>query len=243
MSTFCIDVNISPIAFLPIMTKKEKMDQGECAAHWTDLEPNVEDYKMSAAKFIAAGSGHLIMRILWCGDVTIESLKKRKENMKKSLKPNSTPKDISPETLRIIKRVKSVTNMTETIACWILCFVLKISRFFTSSFANSFLGKLFFSLLLGEILLATLDGLSKICDALEVSGKNVMSTSSSVTTELVTHKYGEEAGKATSEGLDAAGHVIGTAWAIFKIRKAFNPKSVMNMRPTSSLVRDKKHIS
>lgn len=40
-------------------------------------------------------------------------------------------------------------------------------------------------------------------------------------------RYGEEAGKATSEGLDAAGHAVGTAWAVFKIRKAINPKSVL----------------
>lgn len=40
-------------------------------------------------------------------------------------------------------------------------------------------------------------------------------------------RYGEQAGKATSEGLDAAGHAFGTAWAAFKIRKAFNPKSVI----------------
>lgn len=31
----------------------------------------------------------------------------------------------------------------------------------------------------------------------------------------------------TNEGLDAAGHAIGTAWAVFKIRKALNPKSVI----------------
>ncbi|KAK3224342.1 hypothetical protein Dsin_011367 [Dipteronia sinensis] len=32
---------------------------------------------------------------------------------------------------------------------------------------------------------------------------------------------------ATNEGLDAAGHAIGTAWTAFKIRKAINPKSVI----------------
>lgn len=40
-------------------------------------------------------------------------------------------------------------------------------------------------------------------------------------------RYGEEAGGATSEGLDAAGHAVGTAWAVFKIRKALNPKSAI----------------
>lgn len=40
-------------------------------------------------------------------------------------------------------------------------------------------------------------------------------------------RYGEQAAEATSEGLGAAGHAIGTAWAAFKIRKALNPKSVL----------------
>ena len=35
----------------------------------------------------------------------------------------------------------------------------------------------------------------------------------------------------TNEGLDAAGHAIGTAWTVFKIRKALNPKSVI--KPTT----------
>ncbi|KAG0457591.1 hypothetical protein HPP92_022748 [Vanilla planifolia] len=56
-------------------------------------------------------------------------------------------------------------------------------------------------------------------------GKNVLSTSSVVTTELVSHRYGEQAAEATNHGLDAAGHAIGTAWAAFKIRKAIDPKS------------------
>ena len=34
----------------------------------------------------------------------------------------------------------------------------------------------------------------------------------------------------THEGLGAAGHAIGTAWAVFKIRKALNPKSAF--KPT-----------
>jgi spartin len=50
---------------------------------------------------------------------------------------------------------------------------------------------------------------------------------SNLTICIYSHRYGEEAAKATSEGLDAAGHAVGTAWAAFKIRQAFNPKSVL----------------
>lgn len=50
--------------------------------------------------------------------------------------------------------------------------------------------------------------------------------------QIVSHfRYGEEAAKATNEGLDAAGHVIGAAWAVFKVRKALNPASAF--KPTT----------
>ncbi|KAG2694159.1 hypothetical protein I3760_08G128500 [Carya illinoinensis] len=209
--------------------RKELMEK-QCAAYWTTLAPNVEDYSGTAAKMIAAGSGKLIKGILWCGDVTVERLKLGNEVMKKRVKPRSSS-EIDPKTLKRIRRVKRVSKMTDKVANGVLSGVVKVSGFLTSSVANSRVGKKFFSLMPGEIVLATLDGFSRVCDAVEVAGKHVMSTSSTVTTELVSHRYGEQAGQATSEGLDAAGHVIGTAWAAFKIRKAFNPKSVL--KPTT----------
>ncbi|KAK9285060.1 hypothetical protein L1049_024245 [Liquidambar formosana] len=210
--------------------KKKKLMEKRCAAYWTTLAPNVEDYSGTAAKLIASGTGQLIKGILWCGDVTIDRLKWGDEVLKKRMKPSSKS-EISPETLKRIKRVKRMTKMTEKVATGVLSGVVKVSGFFTSSVANSKVGKKFFGLLPGEIVLASLDGFSKVCDAVEVAGKNVMSTSSTVTTGVVSHKYGEQAAQATSEGLDAAGHAIGTAWAAFKVRKALNPKSVL--KPTT----------
>ncbi|KAK6150273.1 hypothetical protein DH2020_015205 [Rehmannia glutinosa] len=207
--------------------KKKDEVEGQCAAYWTTLAPNVEEYSGTAARLIAAGSGQLVKGILWCGDVTMDRLNWGNEVLKKRMVPGVNS-EIDPSTLKRIKRVKRVTKMTEKVASGVLSGVVKVSGFFTGSVANSKVGKKFFGLLPGEIVLASLDGFSKICDAVEVAGKNVMSTSSTVTTGLVSHRYGEEAGKATSEGLDAAGHAIGTAWTVFKIRKAFNPKSVLS---------------
>ncbi|XP_008242060.1 PREDICTED: uncharacterized protein LOC103340417 [Prunus mume] len=207
-----------------LSSEKKKELEERSAAYWTTLAPNVEDYNGRAAKLIAAGSGQLIKGILWCGDVTVERLKWGNEVMKKKMDPLSN-KEVSPQTMRRIKRVKSVSKTTQKVAAGVLSGVLKVSGYFTSSVVNSKVGKKFFRLLPGEILLASLDGFCKVCDAVEVAGKNVMSTSSTVTTELVSHRYGEQAGKAANDGLDAAGHAIGTAWTVFKIRKALNPKN------------------
>ncbi|KAH0717170.1 hypothetical protein KY285_013201 [Solanum tuberosum] len=210
--------------------KKKEVLEERCAAYWTTLAPNVEEYNATAAKLVASGSGHLIKGILWCGDVTTDRLKWGNEVLKNRFKTGSKT-EVSPETLKRIKRVKRVTKMTEKVAVGVLSGAVKVSGFFTRSLANTKAGKKFFSLLPGEMVLATLDGFSRICDAVEVAGKNVMSTSGTVTTEFVSHRYGEEAANATSEGLDAAGHAFGTAWAVFKIRKALNPKSAL--KPTA----------
>ncbi|KVI04092.1 protein EARLY-RESPONSIVE TO DEHYDRATION 7, chloroplastic-like [Cynara cardunculus var. scolymus] len=204
--------------------------EAKAAAYWTTLAPNVEDYSGSVAKMIAAGSGQLIKGILWCGDVTVDRLKWGNEFLKKRMK--SGPKsEVSPEALKRMKRVKKLTKMSENVATGLLSGVVKVSGFFTSSIVNSKPGKKFFNLLPGEIVLASLDGFNKVCDAVEVAGRSVMSTTSTVTTDLVSHKHGEDAAKVTSEGMGAAGHAIGTAWAVFKIRKALNPKSVV--KPTT----------
>ncbi|XP_022740668.1 senescence/dehydration-associated protein At3g51250-like isoform X2 [Durio zibethinus] len=187
-------------------TMKEVME-GKCAAYWTTLAPNVEDYSGRAAKTVAAGSGHLIKGILWCGDVTVDRLKRGNEVLKKRMSPAEKNAEVSPETLKRIKRVKKVTKMTQKVANGVLSGVVKVSGVVMSSVANS--------------------KADRICDAVEVAGKNVMSTSSTVTTELVNQRYGEKAAEATNEGLGAAGHAVGTAWAAFKIRQALNPKSVL----------------
>ncbi|XP_078162304.1 protein EARLY-RESPONSIVE TO DEHYDRATION 7, chloroplastic-like [Carex rostrata] len=202
----------------------------KAAAYWTTLAPNVEEYSGSVARGIASGSGKLAKGILWCGDVTVERMKWGNEFLMRRMKAGETKAEVSPETLKRIKRVKRVTKMSEKVATGILSGVVKVSGYITGSVANSKTGKKILSLVPGEIVLASLDGFEKIFDAVEVAGKNVLSTSSTVTTGLVSHRYGEKVAQATNEGLDAAGHAVGTAWAVFKIRKALDPKSAL--KPT-----------
>ncbi|KAF9622798.1 hypothetical protein IFM89_034033 [Coptis chinensis] len=221
---------ISP-AEMKVEKKKKEIMEERSTAYWTTLAPNVEDYSGSVAKGIAAGSGQVIRGILWCGDVTVDRLKWGDEFLKRRMEPCKEESEVSRETLRRIKRVKKMTKMSEKVATGVLSGVVKVSGYVTNSVVNSKAGKKFFGLIPGEIVLASLDGFGKVFDAVEVAGKNVMSTTSVVTTGLVSHKHGEKAAEATHEGLDAAGHAFGTAWAVLKIRKALNPKAAL--KPTS----------
>jgi len=141
--------------------EKREVIEERSGAYWTTLAPNVEDYSGRFARWIAAGSGHVIRGILWAGDVTVERLKWGNDFMKKRLEPGSQSQ-ISPQALENMKRVKKLTKMSEKVATGVLSGVVKVSGFFTSSVVNSKPGKKFFSLLPGEIVLATMDGFSKL---------------------------------------------------------------------------------
>jgi spartin len=131
----------------------------------------------------------------------------------------------------VFLRARRVTKMSNRVANSILSGVLKVSGFVTSTVLNSKPAQKFFKLMLGEVILASLDGFGKVWDAVEVSGKNVMRTSSVVTTSVVTHRYGDQAGQVTQDYLHASGNALGVAWAVFKIRKALDPKG--NLKKSS----------
>ncbi|CAN6290068.1 unnamed protein product [Urochloa humidicola] len=206
-------------------------EKSEAAAFWTTIAPNVDDYSSSVARLIARGSGQLVRGIIWCGDITAEGLRRGEDVVKKSVGPSVKPTQVKPSTLRRMKRARRVTKMSNRVANSILSGVLKVTGFVTSTVINSKPAQKFFKLMPGEVILASLDGFGKIWDAVEVSGKNVMQTSSVVTTSVVTHRYGEQAGEATHNYLHATGNALGAAWAVFKIRKALDPKG--NMKKSS----------
>ncbi|KAK9666806.1 hypothetical protein RND81_14G212700 [Saponaria officinalis] len=210
--------------------KRERVEES-AAAYWTTLAPNVEEYSGCLARMIAAGSGMVVKGILWCGDVTVERLKWGEEFLRTRMGRREYDAQVSPQTLGRIRRVKSMTKKSEDVAAGLLSGVINVSQRITGSVVNSGVGKKFFNMLPGQIVLATFDGYQKVWDAVEIAGKNVMSTSSEVTTELVMERYGNEAAMATNEGMDAAGHAIGTVWTVFKIGKALNPKSAL--KPSS----------
>jgi len=210
--------------------KKEVVEE-KAAAFWTTIAPNVDDYSSSVARLIARGSGQLVRGIIWCGDITAEGLRHGEAVVKKSVGPSAKPTQVKPSTLGRMKRARRVTKMSNRVANSILSGVLKVTGFVTSTVMNSKPAQKFFKLMPGEVILASLDGFGKIWDAVEVSGKNVMQTSSVVTTSVVTHRYGEQAGEATHNYLHATGNALGAAWAVFKIRKALDPKG--NMKKSS----------
>ncbi|XP_024539967.1 senescence/dehydration-associated protein At4g35985, chloroplastic isoform X2 [Selaginella moellendorffii] len=214
------------------ITEKKPSDEVS-TAYWTTIAPNVDDYNSSLARAIAGGTGHIIRGIFWCSETTVANLERTGRLVRRVSGACGKPSEVSPRTMRNIRRAKRVTKMSEKVAKGVLTGVVSVTGFFTTSIVNSRAGKKFFKMLPGEIALASLDGFGKIFDAVEVAGTNVLNTSSVVTTGAISHRFGDKAGEFAHEGLATAGHLVSTAWTISKLRNAINPKSVM--KPTSVL--------
>lgn len=62
-------------------------------------------------------------------------------------------------------------------------------------------------------------------NAAEAAEKQTMRATSEVAVRAMEERFGEGAGEATGDALATAGHVVGAAWNVYKIRKAFTPTS------------------
>lgn len=208
------------------------------AEYWTALAPKVEDYNSVVAKAIASGSGQIIKGLFFCTNAYASQVQKGGEFVRSRLtkveskpaaatdheKKKSTPgKVTSSRTKRNIERVKKLSRMTEKLSEDVLAGVVIVTGAVTAPVLGSEAGQKFFRSLPGDVLLASLDSFNKVLDAVEVAGKDALSVASEATVDIVTHRFGEQAGEVTHDTFEVAGHVIGTAWNVTKVRKAINP--------------------
>ncbi|XP_055802555.1 senescence/dehydration-associated protein At4g35985, chloroplastic [Solanum dulcamara] len=201
---------------------------------WKEFAPRIEDYNNVLAKAIAEGTGQIVKGIFKCSNAYTNQMQKGGENIllpaiensgstiTKKKGNNTTNKNAVNESLQ---RVRKLSKMTEKMSKSMLNGVGIASGSVMGPMVRSQAGKKFFTMVPGEVLLASLDAVNKILDAAEAAEKQTLSATSGAVTRMVTNRYGENAGDATEDALATVGHCAGTAWNVFKIRKALNPAS------------------
>ncbi|XP_050215608.1 senescence/dehydration-associated protein At4g35985, chloroplastic [Mercurialis annua] len=203
---------------------------------WKEFAPSVEDYNNFLAKAIAGGTGQIVKGIFKCsnaytnqvhkGGEMIQSRAAEDKNGAKATSSNtSTGATQNTKVNNSLKRVRKLTKMTEKLSKTMLDGVGIATGSVMAPLVKSQAGKAFLSMVPGEVLLASLDAVNKILDAAEAAEKQTLSATSKATSRMVSNRFGESAGEATEDAFATAGHCAGTAWNIFKIRKALNPAS------------------
>eukprot|EP00897_Mesotaenium_endlicherianum_P004682 jgi/Mesen1/4241/ME000022S03530 len=198
------------------------------AEFWTAVAPNVDNYRGALARGIARGSGHVIRGVLYAGDAASSHMDRLGSFAISRLSKAETDMAVSPQTMRNIRRVRKLTKRTDKVAGGILKGVVTATGFVSGKLLGSTLGRKAANCIPGEVAIVSLDAFARFFDAVEMAGKNMLNTSSVVTSGVVTHKYGSQAGDATKEALASTGHAIHTAWTVSKMRKAFDPRTVLN---------------
>ncbi|CAI9100439.1 OLC1v1037548C1 [Oldenlandia corymbosa var. corymbosa] len=199
---------------------------------WKEFAPRVDDYNNFLAKAIAGGTGHIVKGIFKCSNSYTNQVHKGGETILVNGVPESGMKrnhrnepDRKNAVNKSLKRVRKLSKMTEKMSKAMLDGVGIATGSVMKPVVKSQAGKAFFSMLPGEVLLASIDAVNKIIDAAEAAEKQAMAATSGAVTRMVTKRFGENAGEATEDVLATAGHCAGFAWNVFKIRKAINPAS------------------
>ncbi|KAH8972332.1 hypothetical protein BDL97_02G189500 [Sphagnum fallax] len=204
--------------------KQMQISEQNQAEFWTTMAPNVDDYGSSVAKGIATGSGQIIKGIFWVRDSTVAQLDNGSIYMQSKLKANDKEHKVSPRVLRNLHRVRRMSRATDNVAKALLTGVLVTTGFFEGAIIKSKAGKKIFKLMPGEVALVSLDAFGKLFDAVDKTGRDVLQSTSLMTQNVVSHRFGEPAARVAEETLATTGHVVSTAWTVIRLRKAFNPK-------------------
>ncbi|XP_073157591.1 senescence/dehydration-associated protein At4g35985, chloroplastic-like [Henckelia pumila] len=207
--------------------------------NWKEYAPAIDEYNSVLGRAIAGGTGQIVKGIFKCSNAYSNQVQMGGETIliravedKNRLPSNEIRKSNSNVAKKksgainqSLKRVRKLSKMTEKLSKAMLDAVGVASGSVMAPVVRSGPGKKFLSMVPGEVLVASLDAVNKIMDAAEAAEKQAMAATSGAVTRIVTERFGESAGEATEDALATAGHCAGTAWNVFKIRKAINPAS------------------
>ncbi|XP_047053170.1 senescence/dehydration-associated protein At4g35985, chloroplastic-like [Lolium rigidum] len=222
--------------------------------YWNDFAPKIESYNGVLAKAIGAGTGHLVKGIFMCSDVYANQVQRganlispqaagsaskrfdgsggADQNNKAAVKRGAVSKSL--------KRVRELSEMSEKMSKSMLDTVLSVTGSMAAPLLRSNQGKAFQSSVPGEVILATLDAINKVMDTVEAAERNTIAATSNVVSGAVSKKFGDSAGEATGDAFATVGHTVGTAWNLFKIRKAVTPSSSVPGNMVKNAVRNRK---
>ncbi|XP_076905413.1 senescence/dehydration-associated protein At4g35985, chloroplastic-like [Bidens hawaiensis] len=206
---------------------------------WKEFAPRIEAYNNVIAKAIAEGTGQIVKGIFICsnaytnqvqkgGNMILNQAMDEKNGISRTTTNESNKINGSRKENGInnsLKSVRKLSKMTENMSKAMLNGVGIATGSVMGPMVRSQAGKAFFSMVPGEVLLASLDAVNKVMDAAEAAQKQALTATSGAATRMVSERFGESAGEATGDVLATAGHVAGTAWNVVKIRKAMTPAS------------------
>ncbi|KAL1094168.1 hypothetical protein V6Z11_D06G076900, partial [Gossypium hirsutum] len=164
---------------------------GDKHVDWKEYAPRIESYNNVLAKAIAGGTGQIVKGIFKCSNAYTSQVQKGGETIlmqaptasNNGYQSSRTTRKSSGAVNKSLKRVRKLSKMTEKMSKAMLGMVGAASGTVMAPLVSSKPGKAFLSMVPGEVLLASLDGVNKVLDAAEVAEKQAFSATSSAATK------------------------------------------------------------
>nr|AWA44772.1 hypothetical protein SS03A17_000003 [Saccharum spontaneum] len=221
--------------------------------YWNEFAPRMEGYNGVLAKAIAAGTGQLVKGIFKCSEAYASQVQRGADLFRPQAAGSARSRfgdgggaDRSSQAStkrgavnKSLKRVRKLSEMTEKMSQSLLDTVISVTGSMAAPLIRSKQGRAFLASVPGEVVLASLDAINKVMDAVEAAEKKSLAATSNAVAGAVSRRYGESAGEATQDAFATAGHAVGTAWNLFKIRKAVTPSSSMPGNMVKSAIRNR----
>ncbi|XP_066314904.1 senescence/dehydration-associated protein At4g35985, chloroplastic-like [Miscanthus floridulus] len=221
--------------------------------YWNEFAPRMEGYNGVLAKAIAAGTGQLVKGIFMCSEAYASQVQRGADLFRPQAAGSARSRfgdaggaDRSSQAStkrgavnKSLKRVRKLSEMTEKMSQSLLDTVISVTGSMAAPLIRSKQGRAFLNTVPGEVILASLDAINKVMDAVEAAEKKSLAATSNVVAGAVSRRYGESAGEATQDAFATAGHAVGTAWNLFKIRKAVTPSSSTPGNMVKSAIRNR----
>ncbi|RWW09338.1 hypothetical protein GW17_00027175 [Ensete ventricosum] len=201
--------------------------------YWKDYTPRIEDYNGVLAKAIAGGTGEIVKGIFKCSNAYSSQVQKGATLLQPQDAASNT--DASAGKKKSDNRSESMKKRGEINKAIrsrsLLDGVVLVTSSVSVPLVRSKAGKSLLATVPGEVLLASLD-------AIKAAERSTLAATSNVVSGAG-DRFGESAGEATEDVFATAGHAIGTAWNLFKIRKAITPSSSLQSSILKNAVRKK----
>lgn len=253
-SNACFSTPSSGAVVPPSKGSRTRPQPGPVAAsgdgYWNEFAPRVEGYNGVLAKAIAAGTGQLVKGIFMCSEAYASQVQRGADLFRAQAAGSArsrfgdaaggADRNTKPGAVnKSLKRVRKLSEMTEKMSQSLLNTVISVTGSMAAPLIRSKQGRAFLATVPGEVILASLDAINKVMDAVEAAEKKSLAATSNVVAGAVSRRYGENAGEATQEAFATAGHAVGTAWNLFKIRKAVTPSSSMPGNMVKSAIKNR----
>ncbi|XP_074556799.1 protein EARLY-RESPONSIVE TO DEHYDRATION 7, chloroplastic-like [Curcuma longa] len=219
------------------------------AVDWREYSPRIGDYNGALARAIAGGTGQLVKGIFMCSNAyarQVENGASLLQSQASSNNPSASAKRATKEgekegeINKTLRRVRKLSEMTEKMSGSLLNGILRFTSLMTAPLARTRASKSLMGVYPGEALIASLDAVNSVLDAIEAAERNTIAATSVAVSGVVSKRFGESAGQATEDAFATADHAVGTAWNLFKIRKAIDPSTSVKSSLLNDAIKNKK---